>query len=191
VISEPEHTGRSEPDWAQVALILLLNVLVVTAALVIGYFGGVPVSYSWTVIIIVVILADIAFLAYSSKQNGMRDTLNFRFTVVEGGRAAGAAAYKDIVRRTERYLAQNRLTAVARDTSSRWPGPLKTRSTAFTLGGTDLTLNVMYRESGARYVILAIGPVADGKDNVARNLLEGLRRELLDAEEDAPPEKRP
>ena len=173
---------------ASSALILLVNVLVVAAALVAGYFGGVPAYYSWTVMIIAVVLADTAFLAYSSKKDGMRDTLNFRFTVLDGGRAAGAAAYKDLVRRTERYLAQNRLTAVARDTSSRWPGALKTRSTAFALGGTDLTLKIVYRQGGARSILFAVGPVAYGKDNVARNLLEGLRRELLDAEEDAPPE---
>lgn len=187
MISEPEHTGRSEPGWASVALVLLVNVLVVAAALVAGYFGGVPAYYSWTVIIIAVILADTAFLAYSSNRNVLRDTLNFRFTVLDGGRTAGAAAYKDLVGRTARYLAQNRLTAVARDTSSRWPGALKARSTAFALGGTDLTLNVMYRESGPRSIVLAIGPVADGADPVARKVIEGLRRELIDEGDIAPP----
>jgi hypothetical protein len=169
------------------ALILLVNVLVVAAALVAGYFGGVPAYYSWTVMIIAVVLADTAFLAYSSKKDGMRDTLNFRFTVLDGGRAAGAAAYKDLVRRTERYLAQNRLTAVAREAGPRWPGALRARSTAFALGGTDLTLKIMYRQRGARSIVLAIGPVADGADPVARKVIEGLRRELIDEGDNAPP----
>ena len=167
----------------------MVNVLVVAAALVAGYFANIPAWESWSVIILIIVLVDVGAYSAFLRGNVLSDTLSFRFSLPVAGHAEGVAAYKRLVAETERHLSRNRLTVAARNTSSRLPGRLRSLSTAFSIGGTDLSLRLHYRERGLRHILFAIGPVADEKSPVARRIVEGLRWELLCDRQDGPPGK--
>jgi len=188
MISEITHTTARGEIGSAARILLVLNVIVVIAGMVLGYIAGTTTSFSCFSVLILVVILDLAIAAAFTRDRKAFDSLNFQLQQDEANPSVDAARYREVVAVAEQYLASNRLSARARDTSSRWPGRLKSRSTAFVLGGTGLTLHVLYRIRATRAIVFALGPVADEHDAVARKLLEGLRQELLRFGENDRPE---
>jgi lysylphosphatidylglycerol synthetase-like protein (DUF2156 family) len=188
MISEITHTTARGKIGSAARILLVLNVIVVVAGMVAGYFAGMATSLSCFAVIFIIVILDIALAAAFTRDRKAFDSLNFQLAADEGDAPVDLARYRELVAATEQYLAQNRLSARSRDTSSRWPGRLESRSTAFVLGATGLTLHVLLRIRATQTIVFALSPVADEHDAVARKLLEGLRQELLRFGENDRPE---
>ena len=189
MISEIAYTTARGKIGSAARILLVQNVIVVIAGMVLGYIAGTTTSFSCFSVLILVVILDLAIAAAFTRDRKAFDSLNFQLQQDEANPSVDAARYREVVAVAEQYLASNRLSARARDTSSRWPGALKARSTEIVLGGTGLTLHVLLRIRATRTIVFALGPVESEGDPVARKLLEGLRQELLRSSEEAPPEK--
>jgi len=182
MISEIAYTTARAEIGSAARILLVLNVIVVVVGMVAAYFSGMTTSFGCFSVLMLVVMLDVAIAAAFTRDRKTFDSLNFQLTHNEGYPSVDAARYWEAVASAEHYLASNRLSARGQDTSSRWPGPLKSRSTEFVLGGTGLSLHILLRIRATRTIVFALGPVESERDPVARKLLEGLWQELLRSE---------
>jgi len=187
MISEIAYTTARGKIGSAARILLVLNVIVVVVGMVAGYFAKMTTAFSCFSVLMLIVILDLAIAAAFTRDRKTYDSLNFQLKQDEGNPSVDLARYREVVAAAEQYLANNRLSARAQDTSSRWPGPLKARSTELVLGGTGLTLHILLRTGAARCIVFALGPLENEADPVARKLLEGLRQELLRSKEDDGP----
>lgn len=189
MISEINHLSRTAGFRRIAAQLLAFNAILGAVIALSLYQKRSPSDPICLVMVLLMAFFNfLVFVQYRYVQ-GFLDTLNFTI-VPDRDIEKQNGSLEPLIARCGQYLANNRISFKRAPDRGLPTIGMGAPLAAFDLGNLGLRLAIHGGPKGAfgKNAIIALGPVSDGRDPVARKLLNGLREELLRFEEKGRPE---